>query len=84
MKRTFKRGGGKVYRYDSKRAQALIFGAQDTMMWAYGVWGENLFKAEGVEMSLKSARRKANEALDKVEGAEPSTERKEVKCPKTQ
>jgi hypothetical protein len=74
--RTFKRRGAKVYRYDSKKAQALIFGAQETMMWAYGVWGENLFKAEGVEMSLKSARRKANAALDKVEGAEPPPERK--------
>lgn len=60
---------GRVYRFSVTYAQAIIFGAGDGLqMWAWGVWASN-FIAEGIEGTLKRARQRVNENLDKIEAA---------------
>ena len=46
----------------------MIFGSSSGGYWAYGVWGSQ-FGAEGVVYGLKSARQKANEAIDQLEAS---------------
>ncbi len=66
MSRHFQRKYG-VLRFNDPNGQAVVFGsgAAPGQMWAWGVWGPNLFHASGMELSLKAARRRANEELDK-------------------
>jgi hypothetical protein len=62
------RRGKRVYEFLSKdnSAQSMIFGAPlPSQLWAWAVWGEK-FKAEGVEFSLASARKRAREHLAKL------------------
>jgi hypothetical protein len=67
-KRRWKRGD-RVYRYDSPKAQGLIFSAPNFYMWAWGVWGHQI-TVEGIESSLRSAKVKANAALDRIEATQ--------------
>lgn len=64
--RRWKRGE-RAYRYDNRLAQAIIFGAVDTCLWAWVVWFEG-GRHLGVETNLQRARREANRALDDIEG----------------
>lgn len=64
-KRRWKRGD-RTYRYDSTKAQGIIFSAPDFYMWAWGVWGEKE-TIEAIEHSFASAKLKANAALDRIE-----------------
>lgn len=64
--RKWKRGKRR-YDFVSMEAQGIIFGATNASLWAWVVWGKNSFRAEGVEFSLRSARRKANEKLERAE-----------------
>lgn len=63
-KRRWKRKG-RVYRFYSDSAQAIIFGAEDCSFWAWGVWGKN-FSEEGIVWSLKRAKEEANRNLDRI------------------
>lgn len=67
--RQWKRGKRR-YDFGSKGVQAIVFGATGATLWAWAVWGANDFRAEGVEFSLRSAKRKANENLDSLAGKE--------------
>lgn len=67
-KRRWKRGD-RVYRYDSPKAQGLIFSAPNFYMWAWGVWASQE-TLEGIEHSLNAAKLKANAVLDRIEAAE--------------
>jgi hypothetical protein len=62
--RRWKRGKRR-YDFGSRDAQAIIFGAQGATLWAWAVWGHK-FRAEGVEFSLQSAKKKADAQLDRL------------------
>lgn len=63
-KRRWKRSG-RVYRFNSDSGQSIIFRAENTSFWKWGVWGHK-FSAQGIEWSLKRAKEKANANLDRL------------------
>ena len=70
-KRRWKRSG-RVYRFSAPEVQSLVFSAPPPFsMWAWAVWASK-FSAEGVEFSLKRAKEKANEQLDRLEAKQVS------------
>lgn len=63
--RRWKKCAPQRFRFWRDYVNAMIFGSGDGY-WAYGVWGANVCD-EGVGFSLRWARQKANEAIDKIE-----------------
>lgn len=72
-KRKWRRDGKRVYRFDSDKAQSIIFAAPFLSMWAWGVWGSH-FTQEGIESSLERAKRQAEKWIDAVMLAEKSAD----------
>lgn len=67
-KRRWQKVGKREFRFSRDHVSAMIFGSSSGGYWAYGVWGSQ-FGAEGVVYGLKSARQKANEAIDQLEAS---------------
>lgn len=54
---------------------AQVFASPRGFDWAWGVWHERGVDA-GIEITFRGAKHRAEEAIEKLMGAEPSAERK--------
>lgn len=65
----WKRKGSRMFRFSSPKVTGIIFGSEHSSgWWGWGVWGSHLGK-EGVTSGLRSARKRANEAIEAIEMA---------------